>query len=170
MSEARLANLLGATAVALADRLQEASARVLDLGGEAPAAILTVGTRPGEPIESLRRSLGLSHSGTVRLVDRLEGRGWVQRRPVPGGRAVRLDLTRKGRSTFDALLDARRACLLEILEPVPARDRAALGRALSVLLAALPGSRDEARRICRLCEHAVCRGEECPVGPSGAIR
>lgn len=163
MSAERLPNLLGAAAVALADRVGEVSVEVAGIAGEAPAALVTVGTRPGRSIEHLRRSLGLSHSGTVRLVDRLEDRGWVRRRRS-GTRTVRLELTSRGKRVFLKLLDARRAVLESALEPLAPGDRTSLEGLLETLLAGLPESRDDARRICRLCEHALCRGRDCPVG------
>ncbi|MFW6201244.1 MAG: MarR family transcriptional regulator [Gemmatimonadota bacterium] len=164
MSAERLVNLLGAAAVAVGDRLDEAVTRIAGLKGEAPAALLTVGTRPGRPIEQLRRALGLSHSGTVRLVDRLERRGWVRRRSRRGGREVHLELTAEGGTVFAELLEARRAALEDLLAPVPEQERVCLERALASVLGGLPADRDDARRICRLCEHAVCRGSACPVG------
>ena len=50
----------------------------------------------GASIDALRRVLGLSHSGGVRIVKRLEAEGLVAREPDPADRrAVRLHLTRR---------------------------------------------------------------------------
>lgn len=164
MTPRRLANLLGAAAGAVQERIDDALREASGLSGEAPAAVLTVGTRPGRPIKDLSRSLGLSHSGTVRLVDRLEGRGWVVRERSADGREVHLRLTDAGEEMFEKLSAARRAVLERLVEPVPADDRGALGRALEALLTGLVSDRDDAWHICRLCEHRVCRGADCPVG------
>lgn len=164
MTRRLLANLLGAVGVAVKDRIDESLSEATGLSGEAPAAVLTVGTRPGRPIKDLCRSLDLSHSGTVRLVDRLEGRGWVARERSADGREVRLRLTETGEEMFEKLLAARRAALEKLLEPVSANDRGSLRRALAELLAGLVSDRDDAWHICRLCEHRACRGVDCPVG------
>jgi len=164
MNDARLLNLLGAAAIGLGDRLTAAVEETTGLAGGAPAAILCVGARPGRPIEALRQALGLSHSGTVRLVDRLEDRGWVERDAAAPGRAVLLELTAAGRELHDEILAARRRALAAALEPVPESQRQALGDALETLLHGLPDDRESSWRICRLCEHGVCRDDACPVG------
>lgn len=164
MTNPSLANLLGAAAVAVRDRIDESLKQAAGLQGKSPAAVLTIGTRPGRPIKHLSRSLDLSHSGTVRLVDRLETRGWVIRRASPDRREVHLELAEGGEHLFEELLAARRAALRELLDPVPAPEREPLERALAALLAGLPSSREEAWQICRLCEHRACRGGNCPVG------
>lgn len=164
MTDRSLPNLLGAAALAVTDRVDARMRETSGLGGQAPAALLTVGSRPGRPIKHLSRSLGLSHSGTVRLVDRLEDRGWVARGESADGRAVTLELTDTGEETFEELLAARRAVLEELLGPVQADAKESLERALAALLTSLPSTREDAWRICRLCEHRACRGEECPVG------
>lgn len=150
--------------MAVKDELDRTASSVTGLQGEAAAALLSVGTRPGRPIEDLRRALGLSHSGTVRLVDRLQGRDWMERGASPEGREVRLHLTRGGEAMFRRLLGARREALKAMLTPVPEADRPTLERALSMLLAGLPSTRADAWHICRLCDHGACRGAACPVG------
>lgn len=159
-----LANLLGATAVGIGDRLDETGVRVTEMKGEGPAALLTVGTRPGRSIEHLRQTLGLSHSGTVRLVDRLEERGWIERRASGSGREVELRLTGAGRRLRRELLDARRRVLEHALGGLTAAESDRLRAALRTVLATLPDDRVDAWRICRSCEHEVCEGEACPVG------
>ena len=54
------------------------------LGPSAPAALNALeGYLGGEPIDTLRQVLGLTHSGAVRLVDRLVAEGLAERRPGP---------------------------------------------------------------------------------------
>jgi hypothetical protein len=50
-----------------------------------------------------------------------------------------------------------------LLEPLARRERDELVRLLEKLLPALPDDRDEARRICRLCDHPACERSWCPV-------
>lgn len=148
----------------LRDLITHSAAEVTGLHGEGAAAIVTVGSRPGRSIEHLRRSIGLSHSGSVRLVDRLEERGLVVRVAADAGREIHLHLTGEGAAVFRRVLDARRALLQEALAPIERDERELLERSLERLLAGLPRSRTDAWQICRLCEHDVCRGDTCPVG------
>jgi DNA-binding MarR family transcriptional regulator len=159
-----LANLLGASAVAISDRLAEAGRKTVGAGGATAAALLTIGSRPGGAINDLCRALDLSHSGAVRLVDRLEERGLVSRAPRKDAREVGLRLTASGKGAFERLLAERRAMLQRLLAPLDSNDLAVVERALSRLLGGLPKNRTEAWQICRLCEHSVCRGASCPVG------
>ena len=69
---ARAANLLGAHALVVCDRMREAAGMELS-----SAAVLTAleTFADGASIDALRRVLGLSHSGGVRIVKRLEAAG-----------------------------------------------------------------------------------------------
>jgi DNA-binding MarR family transcriptional regulator len=158
-------NLLGALAVGLTDRIGEGIDDALRIGGRAGAALLSVGTRPGQTIDQLAHVLVLSHSATVRLTDRLAKEGVMSRRRASGdARAVVLQLTRTGHNTFRRLLDARNAALETATSALTASERASLQRLLEKMLAELPHDLPEAKTICRLCEHEVCRGAACPVG------
>jgi hypothetical protein len=79
MSDARTTNLLGAAVTALNDELEAATTSAAEHGAAFPAALVSVHWTPGLSIEQLRRVLGISHSGTVRLLDRLEREGAVER-------------------------------------------------------------------------------------------
>lgn len=164
MNRRYLGNLLGAVALAISDRIDRATTDIAGMTGGAAAALLTIGTRPGLTIDALSRTLALSHSGTVRLVDRLHERGWVTRDRHRAGREVHLTLSRRGSKLFEELLDARRSVLNETIAAMPDRHLADFQRALVAMLESLPQDREEARNICRLCEHRICRGPACPVG------
>src|SRR5229473_2409190 len=72
-SYSRAANLLGALALAVCDRLREATEHLDDgLAASEPAALVTLAHYPGQSILTLGRTLGLTHSGAVRLAGRLE--------------------------------------------------------------------------------------------------
>ena len=89
----------------------------------------------------LADALLVSRSGATRLIDRLEGRGWVARRVAPQDRrVVRAELTREGAAAFArmgtvfaAAFDERFGSLLDDT------DVAELRRVLAKLLAASPG-------------------------------
>ena len=158
-------NLIGALALALTDRTDRALEETLDVGGHASSALMSIGTRPGQSVDQLAHVLGLSHSATVRVVDRLEQRGWVQRmRMGHDGRTASLTPTPPGRATFRRLLATRNAVLNQVTAVLSDHEVVTLRRLLSKMLASLPNDRRQARHICRLCEHAVCRGADCPVG------
>jgi DNA-binding MarR family transcriptional regulator len=164
MDEDRLANLLGVAALAAADRLRAAAIDGLGLAGSAPAALVHLQAWPGEPLEGLRRALGLSQPATVRLIDQLQASGHVERRPGPDRRTRALHLTPAGERAADALL-ARRAeplrALLSALSPV---ERSALEPLLERLVAALADDRPGAVRACRLCDRRACtRDPGCPL-------
>jgi MarR family transcriptional regulator, negative regulator of the multidrug operon emrRAB len=88
MSLARTANLLGAIALSLADDILETAERHVAHGGCTPAALCVIGHELGLSTDFPARVLRMSHPGTVRLVDRLEADGLIQRRPNKDGRTV----------------------------------------------------------------------------------
>ena len=162
MSEDRTANLLGAVALALTDAMQAASQQQAPEPGAAAAAIVLLRHDPGMTIERLRRSLGLSHPGAVRLVDRLEKAGAVERRDSPGDRrAVALYLTPEGERHVPAVLRMRLQAIGEALAILRPDERAALGELLEKMLRGLVRDLDHAYSVCRLCDNVAC--ENCPV-------
>jgi MarR family transcriptional regulator, negative regulator of the multidrug operon emrRAB len=163
--DARTSNLLGALALEVS-RLQEVVYESVGQAGAAASALDTVGAYPGRTIEQLRAPLGLSQPGAVRLVERLVGEGWVDRRGSRGRRGFELYLTAAGRSVLDDLLARRRAALAPVLDPLSKRERAQLERLLEKLLAARTGDRGDLERLCRLCERRVCT--RCPVATAQA--
>jgi DNA-binding MarR family transcriptional regulator len=149
-------NLLGALALAVADRL---GADVEDV-----ALVLLAGWLRGASVDALRTVVQLSHSGTVRLVDRLQAAGLVQRRPANDGRAVSLVPTRAGEAAAARVARDRLAAVADVLAPLTVEERAALTPLLERLLAAVVAAGAAPGRICRLCEVDVCgHPERCPV-------
>ena len=71
VKHARTANLLGTLTIALGDRVTATTSVAAGHGAAAPAALTTLYHAPGLTIGALARVIGLSHAGTVRLVDRL---------------------------------------------------------------------------------------------------
>ena len=158
--------MVGAVAVAIADRVQEAAARAGGHGASGPAALAALnGPAAGASIDVLRRIVGLTHSGAVRLVDRLAADGLVERRLGADQRSVALLLTPEGRRAARRVLAQREAAVEAALAGLPAGDRAALVRAAEQVLPHLLDRRDDEFRICRLCDTDACgrpRGR-CPV-------
>jgi DNA-binding MarR family transcriptional regulator len=149
-------NAFGALSLAVADRMQEAMAGAAGHGASGPAALVALdGAAGGGSIDALRRLLGITHSGTVRLVDRLAEAGLVERRVGPDARAVSLHLTPPGRRTARRVLAAREAALEQVLAPLSPAQRAQLQ---SLLGAMIEGIADG--RICRKCDTSRCAN--CP--------
>src|SRR4051794_36370490 len=108
----REANLLGACSLAVAERLPLAAA---------DAALIALSTwLAGTTVDGLARVLGLTHSGAVRLTDRLERDGLVERRPGSDGRTRSLHVTASGAGAARRLQAGRFAALEDVLEPLDA--------------------------------------------------
>jgi MarR family transcriptional regulator, negative regulator of the multidrug operon emrRAB len=157
----RSSNLLGAVALAVADRIEEAARAVLNRAGETPAALVVIGYGLGPSNDQLRRILRLSHPGSVRLVDRLVADGLVVRREGRDKRAVALHLTRRGSKLREQLLKGRLANVRPILTSLTEQEQAVLTALLAKMLSALGTTDLERRTICRLCDDRVCI--DCPI-------
>jgi MarR family transcriptional repressor of emrRAB len=160
----RLAQLLGVTALAAADRLRAAVEGDLGSGGSGPAALVHLQAWPGASVEELRHVLGISQPATVRMLDRLEGDGLVERRPGADRRTLSLHLTTRGDEAATRLLERRAGSLEDIVGTLGADERAALEPLLERVVAALADDRPGAMRVCRLCDRKSCRRDaNCPL-------
>ncbi len=166
---AHLANVLGAVTLDVTTRVAGAVAAATGLSMvHATAVSVLANFGEGESIDRLRRSVGLSHSAAVRVVDRLVERGLVVRGPAADGRVVALRLTAAGRDTARAVRDARRAVLDAVVAAVPPAHRASLVAVLDALAArdvdVTPDGTELVYRLCRLCDPEGCgHPEGCPV-------
>lgn len=170
MPDPRTTNLLGALVTALNDELAAATADAADHGAAFPAALVSVHWSPGLSIEELRRVLGLSHSGTVRLLDRLEREGAVERRAGRDGRSVAVYLTPQGRRQVRSVLDRRRQVLVKALSGLSGAEQVQLVRLTEKLLGTMTRDQEHCDHICRLCDEAVCPDTTCPVARAGLER
>jgi MarR family transcriptional repressor of emrRAB len=160
----RLANLLGVTALAAADRLRAAVEADLGHGGTAPAVLVHLQAYPGESIEALRRVLAISQPATVRAVDRLAEEGLVERRPGRDRRTLALFLTRRGQHAARRVLAWRAASLRDMLAALDEADRARLLPLLEKLASCLAVDRPGALNVCRMCDRRACRQQSgCPL-------
>lgn len=161
-ADRRLANLLGAAAIGVSDRLV-ANFRALKISeGAGPAALAVIGHHPGASVLALSKILNLSHPGAVRLLDTLSARDLVRReRSLEDGRLVRLWLTPAGEAMRARLLGEREAELLGLLAGFSAKERALLAGLLERLVRSLPRDIAEGDRICRFCDESQCA--DCPI-------
>jgi DNA-binding MarR family transcriptional regulator len=168
---ARDANLLGALGIVLSDALADAAQLA---GGASPAAALVAlyGTSAGGTIDALAGRIGLSHSGAVRLVDRLVREGLVERRRGADQRSAALVLTPQGRRAAREVLSRRDANLHVLLGLLTDDQRTAAVELVQALLGAVGREDGAESRVCRLCDLEACgrsRGR-CPVAPPARRR
>ena len=165
-SDERTANLLGALALALADRAGAAVSAGAALSGSDAAALVTLRNyAEGEPLELLRRALALSQPGVVRLADRLQARGLVERhRSDRDGRAVALRLTGAGRRAADSRPRRPRRGHRRRAAHARREPAARLAPMLERMLGAQTTDTTASLVICRMCDPDVCgHPERCPV-------
>lgn len=129
------------------------------------AALATLYFHPGIWIGRLANAVRLTHSGAVRLVDRLEREGLARRRAGPDKRTAAIVLTARGNAAAEEFLRRRERAVAELLAPLTAAELGRLQTLLDKLLGALPTSRPHLETICRLCDYVTCDGtrRECPV-------
>jgi DNA-binding MarR family transcriptional regulator len=177
----RLANLVATLAVTLADRIRADTEDAAGHAAAAPAALVALKEFLERPsIDDLRAVVGLTHSGTVRLVERMAEAGLVARRPGRDGRSVAIVLTPKGRKTAERIAAARFAAVSPALDTLSDDDRDVLAVHLEKMLAAVTAERLVARSrgehlaggwMCRLCDFGACGRDRgaCPVGNAAAV-
>jgi MarR family transcriptional regulator, negative regulator of the multidrug operon emrRAB len=158
-------NLIGAFALALADRMSDAIDREGGLGGTSAAALLLVHHGHVRRIDDLRAPLALTQAGVVRLVDRLVASGLARRVASADGdrRTVALALTRAGTARARALMRARERAIAELLAPLAPAQVAALGAVSDHVLAGAAREHPIPARLCRYCDEGACDLSHCPV-------
>lgn len=169
----RAANLLGALSLVIADRMTDAMAGEggrPESGAAALCALLHFLDRPS--VDRLRQVLGLTSSGTVRLVDKLAQSGYVRREPGADGRSVSIVLTDRGRLAAQRVAGSRASVLEDALTVLTPDERQAFDRLAGKVLAGLIRGPGATRWMCRLCDTGVCRGAAggCPVGNAARER
>lgn len=164
MAPERVHQLLGVTALAAIDRLRAAVAAESDLGEAEAGALVHLQAWPGSSVNDLAGVVGRSQPAAVRLVDRLEARGFVRRQEGADRRTVALVLTDAGSRAAGAVLAARAAALAPLLASLSPREREMLERLLGRVAAGLADDRPDALQTCRLCDRDACfSGPGCPM-------
>ena len=160
-----LVNVVGALALALADAMRDATEAATSMTGAAPTALVALQQfLRGRTTEDLAQATGLTHSGAVRLVDRLVEAGLVERRPGHDGRSLAIVLTASGRARSQKVTAARARAIGSVLARLRSDQRRALLPLVDSLVAAVTEQRLEARRrddepagwLCRLCDFGAC--------------
>jgi DNA-binding MarR family transcriptional regulator len=164
----RQANILGALALMVEDRTSDA---IADVAGEtsshtAAAALSALDQFLERPtIDTLRRVLGLTPSGAVRLVDRLAEAGYVTRGPGVDGRSRAVTLTQAGQQVARRVAAARADVLTAALGRLSPVERDVFEELSGRVLGAFVREAGATKWGCRLCDVHACEREQgnCPV-------
>jgi DNA-binding MarR family transcriptional regulator len=160
-------NVSGAVVVALGDRMRDAVEAAAGMTGAGPAALAALHEwAGGRSIDTLAGGLRLSHSRTVRVIDRLAADGLARRTRDPGdARSVLVELTPAGQRKGAQVLAARAAALEASFSALGAEERVAFAALAEMLLAGATTGRRAAGAICRFCDARACGHDEgrCPV-------
>lgn len=165
-SRSALANVLGALALVITNELEQtvlqASARSTLSDASALSALSEF--LEGASLDRLHQVLGVTPSGTVRLVDRLSEASLVTRAHGSDGRSRALHLTDSGRSRAETIRHARLTYLLALTDTLSDEEVSHLRDLLGQVMAGVVGLKSGGAWICRLCDLAACRRSlgECP--------
>jgi DNA-binding MarR family transcriptional regulator len=169
----RTGNLLGALSLAITDRTADGAGEAVGQSESAAVALSAMYHFLEDPsVDLLRRVLGLTPSGAVRLIDRLQDAGYVTRRPGHDGRSVSLRLTAAGHRAAERVTAARAEVLQGALSALTRGERKTLDEILSRVLVELIRGPGAVRWMCRLCDTTACRRAAggCPVANAARER
>jgi DNA-binding MarR family transcriptional regulator len=170
---ARTGNLLGALSLSVADRTTAAAGDAVGQSASAAVALSALHHFLEDPsLDLLGRVLGLTPSGTVRLVDRLQDAGYVTRRPGRDGRSISVRLTASGRRAAERVSAARADVLEDALSDLTPGERRAFDELVSRVLVGLIREPGATRWTCRLCDTTACGRDagRCPVANAARER
>ena len=116
--------------------------------------------------------LSLTHSGTVRLVDRLAEAGLVVRESGADRRSRAVTLTDQGRQLGTQIAAARAGVLTGLLTGLSDAEQQTLHGLLGRLMAAAVQEKDGGAWICRLCDLRACGRPtgDCPAAAAARVK
>lgn len=163
MTRLRTANLLAAFAGEVAERVEATLKNHPNQTDSAMAALNVMGFWDGITNAELARALKLSHTATVRLVDKLEAQGFVRSSEGKDRRATHLHLTEAGRNVVIPALVGRCVAVEGYLKALTETEEAQLAALLEKLMRPLATDGFAVSHFCRLCEFSACPGDQCPM-------
>ncbi len=169
----RPANVFGALALVVADQIADGTAAAAGRADSAPAALAALLHFLDRPtVDLLRQVLGLTSSGTVRLLDRLAEAGYIEREQGADRRSTVIVLTDAGRATAERVCRARADVLDGVMAALTPAERAEFDMLVGKMLVGKMRAPGAVRWICRLCDTGICRGSPggCPVGNAARER
>jgi DNA-binding MarR family transcriptional regulator len=169
----RPANVFGALALVVADQMADATAAAAGRADSAPAALAALLHFLDRPsVDRLRQVLGLTSSGTVRLLDRLAETGYIERQEGADRRSTAIVLTEAGRMAAQEVCRTRADVLDRATAALSPAERADFDRLIGKMLVGMMRGPGAVRWICRLCDTGICRGSPggCPVSNAARAR
>lgn len=163
VSKLRTGNVLGALATEIAARLERHGRQHPNETSSAAAALNVIGFCEGCFNSTLSYAFGLSHSATVRLVDKLEEADLVRSEAGTDKRFVALRLTEAGRTHAREAARQRCELLSDIIDILTPGQYQQLDAIAETLLRSLVLAATDADHICRLCDTQACPPMKCPV-------
>lgn len=159
-----LANVLGALSLVVTDELGRRVTTSADSVTDAATLSALAQFLDGATVDRVHQVLGVTPSGAVRLVDRLEGAGLAIRGPGPDRRSRSIRLTPAGRERAQTVGDARSAYLSGLVDSLTDEEVEVLRSLVAKLMAAVVQHKDRGAWTCRLCDLTACRRNEgeCP--------
>jgi DNA-binding MarR family transcriptional regulator len=165
--------VLGAVALAVADQVSVAVTPPGGRSDSAAAALSALFHILDQPtVDQLCRVLGLTHSGGVRLLDRLAGAGLVERGPGADGRSRSVRLTAAGRRAALRVSDRRIDYLTSLLADLSPAQTHALHDLLGRVMGQVVSHKEGGAWICRMCELRACGRDAgiCPAANAAAVK
>ena len=163
MTRLRTANLLAAFAGEITERVGAELKTHPNQTDSAIAALNVMSFWDGITNAELAKALRLSHTATVRLVDKLEAQGLVQAGAGTDKRATYLHLTAAGKKAAQPALVARCVAVDGYLDGLSPAEEAQLAGLLEKLIRPLAKDDFAISHFCRLCDFSACPDEQCPM-------
>ncbi len=170
---AATANVLGAVALAVAGQIPVTVTPGGGRSDSSAAALSALYHFPGPPtVDRLGQVLGLTHSGAVRLVDRLAGAGLVERAPGTDRRSRSVRLTAAGRRAARRVSDRRLAYLASLLAGLSPAETGTLHELLGRVMGQVVQHKQGGAWICRMCDLQACgrAAGHCPAANAAAVK
>lgn len=181
MPSRRLTNLLNAVALGLNDAFEAAAEdQSLDMKA-ATALVALLDFTPSDSVRRLSQVIGLTHSGTVRLVDRLAAAGFVRRGAGDDMRSLKVALTPEGRLKALGVRRRRESAAMSALAGLSRAQCDQLTRVCEAIIVNTTTQRLAIRAsggapaggaLCRLCDFGACgrASGRCPAASTAAAR
>ncbi|MCF6411507.1 MarR family winged helix-turn-helix transcriptional regulator [Pseudalkalibacillus salsuginis] len=160
----RLTNLLNAFATILTDKTQGLSKNELLLGDNVMPALVTIYHYPYQSVDFLSRALSLSHSGTVRLVNKIVEKEMIAKQKGEDHRNIQLVVTTKGEEQIQQFFEKREVLFKHGIDMLNDEEKKWLESILEKILSTQANHLEQTRVICRLCNADAClHNNDCPV-------
>jgi MarR family transcriptional regulator, negative regulator of the multidrug operon emrRAB len=162
-TQRRTANLLGALAGEISDRLIRMHQEHPNQTDSSIAALNLIAASEGLSNAALSVALKLSHPATVRLVAKLKDDGLIEVKDALDKRAVAIYISSAGRQRIKRMHADRGRVLSDALRALSPDEQHQLQALLEKMLPPLVTDAKRGEYICRLCDYDSCPETKCPV-------